>query len=407
MIAQVGMEVGVGTLVLAGFVMLLLGSLNANVPVIGKKPKVNQMIGVIFIGVAVFAWVGIFSGEAPDFKLQSMAEQTQVLTGNLVSEAYASCMGQANTVLPVLMKDPDSATPTAALSASSSAYAKNLKTGQLYSTSAWTVSGESNLNLSRVCGKPDEYELDIVTKRGEYASATIRGIYAKAAQLDTLSIPVNQLTYAQIRVEDTDQPTSTAAMYCFVDSTGTGTNTTAVVDLNSTTCYDDAAATATSKAADSQINYDVYIQAATARKWMNEKGRPYYACVDINNGTATEQWDATQLVVSMNGVTLPDMKPDMNLNDRDYTKVKKSAGCYEIGDVTNTQKKFHVNLKTLAETDPTSTNGNIAIHFLAEGSYLSSKNSGVVYRGVVTDATTKVSVCELAGYVQDLVISVS
>jgi hypothetical protein len=352
------------------------------------------MFGIVLMGAIVGAiWIG-----APILGASIGGDNNVIdLGSNVMPSAYADCLGQANTIIPVVMTDPDSATPSSALSAASSAYLKDETSGQLYTTTAATISGESLINVTGYCGNKDKWKLYIVSNRGAYSSAESVDLTLNAARLPKVSIQSNQLSYGQVKIKDTD---TDSWLYGFTDALQTGTNATTGADLNESLFFSSAAAAATSKAVDANINLDIYLMSATSRKWMNEKGSSAILCFDMNNGSSSVTWDASKTTVSIGGSYLQNIKGTLSSNDLEYGRIQNSEVCYRVpGDIGNTWYG-PIHLYSYAKNEPTTANGVICGHLMAPGTFLSSKENGRILNGLVTDASTQVPVTEPTGYVQ-------
>jgi len=316
--------------------------------------------------------------------------------------AGVSCPDDGITTLNVKLWDDYAASGT--YLASATFYAKNLLSGVIENNTTSSASAFATMDVE--CGMP--YIVYATTVAGTSGSAISDTITANGNNM-YVNLHTNHLGNMQIRVQDV---TGDDYESLFPDAITNGVNTTAYSDLNATNVYESVAGDDIAIGDGGYLDTYIYIKAATARYWGNDKGEvaetnaemglQNFMCV--RQGTDNE-WTKDSVIVAVDdGASLPNVISSIDEDSREYAYVDNSFACYDIGDIGDTPSKIRFYIAS--DENPDNSNDDITLYFLSEGTYLSSDDVDTVKTGLYTDASTQVGVTYCAGEVPYLVFNI-
>ena len=202
-------------------------------------------------------------------------------------------------------------------------------------------------------------------------------------------IKAYNMSTLQLRVKDVQND---EYEQLFNDDLAAGTNaTTYTTNVNTTRVYEDAAAADIAIGADGKLEAKILLKATTVNTFATDPTLKWWICIDEG---IDGEWKSDPSV-AFDGVKLTNSKASMDVDSLTGSIVQAADWCYPVTKaVDDTEHTIDLIVQADAGQNPDTTNDDVTVSFLSEGTYVSTDVLNTVKTGVYTDAATQV----LAGY---------
>lgn len=353
---------------------------------VGDKNKTKAMwafgiLAVFLVGTGINGGIPDFIGLKGSSGAQTLTvadvqqAQSEGASGNVV---FSNCPTTLQTTVKVSYEDPYASSLTY-LAAN---WFYDSDTQFTNTSSSSTSPGYGSNSVTATCG--ETADIIVPTSTGSYSGTEKRGVKIEG-QLAQVDVQGAELDTAYIRVLDI---TTDTYLNLFPDGVATGTNSTAFSKLNQTYVFSSVAAADNAVGQDGYLDLQIEIKANNSNKFLGEPNKKIWLTTDVGTDVEWQEPD-----VSFAGNQLSDRIGEIDSVSRSGSLVSAADYAYVLTnnglDFGDTLKKIQYKIQAASGQNPDTSNDDVTVCFLAEGSYLSNNDVKTFKTGIYTDASTK------------------